>query len=830
MNNQAIAHWRKKDNTAHLLREHLSDVSILSSSFAAKLHISVAGELIGLLHDLGKYSQEFQNYIQSAVGLKNYDEDDYVDANLQKGKIDHSSAGAQYIWQALSSKGKIESLIAQIFALCIASHHSGLIDCLDLEGEDTFTRRMDKTKEKTHLDEVNEKADSEIIERAKLLLEKPELITELRNLIAKICEKNRETYRNRNRNASQQIGLAVRFLFSCLIDADRIDSADFEHKDVKNYRPKSNYIAWGELIERLENKLVSMTPARPIDHLRQDISQHCLDASSRSGGVYTLTVPTGGGKTLASLRFALHHVQKRKLDRIFYIIPFTSIIEQNAKVVREILEPHVTTDKGSKIVLEHHGNVTPEQQTWREKVLCESWDAPIIYTTMVQFLETLFGAGTRSARRMHQLSNSVLVFDEIQTLPIKCTHLFNNAINFLVEQCNSTVVLCTATQPLLHKVEKEKGAIRLATEHEIMPDVQRFFVALKRVEVKDQRKSGGWKSSNIAQLAVNEIIRAGSCLVIVNTKAAAKTIFNLCSFEIGENQTFHLSTDMCPAHRHKVLGEVRQRLNNGLPILCVSTQLIEAGVDVDFGVVIRYLAGIDSIAQAAGRCNRNGHLKVGTVHIVNPCPEDENLSSLPDIAKGCEMAKRVLDDYAKEPARYDHNLFGPKALSDYYEYYFFQRKSEMDYSIPAKALGRDDTLANLLSENRISTDEFARRKGKAPDRLLNQSFMTAAKAFKAIDAPTQGIVVPYSEEGKEIIAQLHAAYDIELDVPLLRIAQQFTVNVYPHVLDNLKKAGAVKEAKPETRILTLDSRYYSPQFGISTDPVSTMETLYVNNK
>ena len=488
MNDQPIAHWREKDSTAHLLREHLADVSILSSRFATKIDAPFTGELVGLLHDLGKYSQEFQNYIQSAVGLKNCDEDDYVDADLQRGKVDHSSAGAQYIWHNLSSKGAIESQIAQILALCIASHHSGLIDCLGLEGEDTFIRRMSKAKEKTHLDEVSQKADTEIIERANALLEKPELITELRNLIAKISENNKEEYRNRRRNALQQIGLGVRFLFSCLIDADRIDSANFEHQHIKNYRPMSDYISWETLIERLERQLAIMKPTQPIDNLRKDISQHCLDASSRPCGVYTLTVPTGGGKTLASLRFALHHVQKRKLDRILYIIPFTSIIEQNAKAVRKILEPHAATGESSRIVLEHHGNVTPEQQTWREKILCESWDAPIIYTTMVQFLETLFGAGTRGARRMHQLSNSVLIFDEVQTLPIKCTHLFNNAINFLVEQCNSTVVLCTATQPLLHKVEKEKGAIRLATNHEIMPNVERFFVDLQRVEVKDQRK------------------------------------------------------------------------------------------------------------------------------------------------------------------------------------------------------------------------------------------------------------------------------------------------------------------------------------------------------
>lgn len=828
---QAIAHWRESDSSPHLVAEHLQSVGVLSASFGSKIGASTACELLGLLHDLGKYSQEFQGYIKSALGLVNCDEDDYVDAEDKRGKVDHSSAGAQYIWHALSAKGALEANVAQILALCVASHHSGLIDCLDVEGDDNFTRRMNKAKQKTHLDEVTLAADPAILERANQLLGNSELIAELRKIIGNIIAKNRETYKSGNlRNTLQQLGLATRFLFSCLIDADRIDTADFEHKRVKQHRSNGDYIGWPVLIERLESKLASMPPKRLIDHLRGDISKHCLDAASRPCGVYTLTVPTGGGKTLASLRFALHHAAQRKLERIIYIIPFTSIIEQNAQVVRDILEPTDVPAEQGKIVLEHHSSITPEQQTWREKVLCENWDAPVVYTTMVQFLETLFGAGTRGARRMHQLANAVLIFDEVQTLPIKCTHLFNNAINFLTEQCNSTVVLCTATQPLLHQVSAEKGAIRLAEQHEIMPDVHKLFADLKRVDVRDQRKPGGWTEAEVAQLAQDELARAGSSLVIVNTKRAAKAIFELCATQLERDEVFHLSTDMCPAHRKAELAKVRSRLAEGLPTLCISTQLIEAGVDVDFGVVIRYLAGLDSIAQAAGRCNRNGRPEPGIVHVVNPRPEDEKLTMLQDIEKGRDIALRVLDDYAAAPVRYANNLFGPVALGDFYNYYFFEHQKEMDYKIPASALGRDESIANLLAENSGADADCHRKHGKTPDRLLNQSFMAAAKAFKAIDAPTQGIVVPYGKEGADIIVSLHAAYDVALDVPLLRRAQQFTVNVFPHVLEKLMKAGAVHVPNPDkqARILTLDPCYYSPQFGLSTEPVSTMETLYVD--
>jgi CRISPR-associated endonuclease/helicase Cas3 len=827
---EPIAHWRKSDKTSHPLREHLADVGGLTSTFASKLGVGIAGRLIGLLHDLGKYSKEFQGYIRSAIGLNNFDEDDYVDADAKRGKVDHSTAGAQFIWQALSIKGPMELRIAQMLALCIASHHSGLIDCLDADGEDTFGKRVLKMQEKTHLDEVCLIADPEILENAHDLLSNPGLISEIRAVIERILAKNPETYGSRRyrRNAQQQIGLVVRLLFSCLIDADRIDTADFEHKRVKKFRRNGKYVGWSVLVKRLESNLATRIPSCTIDRLRCEISQHCLDAATRPPGVYTLSVPTGGGKTLASLRFALHHAENRNLDRIIYVIPFTSIIDQNARVVRDILEPGNAPEDHGKVVLEHHASITPEQQTWREKIMCENWDAPVVYTTMVQFLESLFGAGTRGARRMHQLANSVLIFDEVQTLPVKCVHLFNNAINFLVEQCNSTVVLCTATQPLLHKVSAEKGAIRLAEQHEIMPDVQRLFDDLKRVDLQDQRKPGGWAVSEIAQLALDEISRAGSCLVIVNTKRAARNVFQSCRTYLDREEIFHLSTDMCPTHRKQELAKVRQRLHSGLPVLCVSTQLIEAGVDVDFGVVIRFVAGLDSIAQAAGRCNRNGRLERGIVHVINPRPEDEDLEKLPDIEQGRQIANRVLDDYRSDPGRYRHNLFGIEALNDYYHYYFFERQDEMDYHISHKTLGHDDSLLNLLAENSIATTDCVRKKGAVPQRLLNQSFMAAAKAFKAIDVPTQGIVVPYGKAGLDLVARLHAAFDIELEFELLREAQQFSVNVFPHVLEKLKQVGALKEVKPQTRILSLDPSYYSAQFGLATEPVSLMEALYVD--
>mgnify|MGYP005806152727 CR=1 FL=1 len=836
MTTEFLAHVRDSDKQKQTLVAHLKGVAEASRSSANKLGLSLAGELIGLLHDLGKHSDEFQHYLQSATGLLNPDEDeDYVDANGLKGKVDHSTAGAQLVWKELSKQGPLGQVVGQILALCIASHHSGLIDCLTSDASssvvDGFTRRMGKPDEKVHLEEALSKVDAGILERLQDILGNQALVQKLKEAIYKINQnapdRNEQTFDpSRSVVAQFQIGLLVRYLFSCLIDGDRTNSADFEKPKAARHRLNGRYTSWAELSQRLDDHLASFVPHYPIDSIRQDISQKCRELSMREKGIYTLSVPTGGGKTLASLCFALHHAKKHGMDRIVYVIPFTSIIEQNADVARRVLEPANHPEDSGRVVLEHHSNLTPEAHEWREKILTENWDAPVIYTTSVQFLEALFGAGTRGARRMHQLANAVIVFDEIQTLPVRCVHLFNNAINFLVEQCGSTVVLCTATQPLLAHVDKKKGALRLVEGSEIMPDVQRLFADLRRVEVVDNRKPGGWSEAEIVDLVLQESRRAGSCLVVVNTKKHARNLFKQLEGRYGHS-LYHLSTSMCPVHRREVLSKVREHLNKKEPIICISTQLIEAGVDVDFGAVIRFAAGLDSIAQAAGRCNRNGSREMGTVHVINP--SDENLEKLLDIRIGREKALRVLDDFNGSPGQFNDDLIGPKAMEWYYKNYFFARADDMEYKVSAASVGRDDTLLNLLSVNPQVKTEYERRNRKAPDIYLRQSFMAAGKAFQAIDAPTQGVIVQYEKEGQDLVAELCAAHEIEKQYALLRRAQQYTVNVFPHEFRKLDQQQALPEVQEGTGIRYLDQRYYSKDFGLSTEPVPKEELLNVLN-
>jgi CRISPR-associated endonuclease/helicase Cas3 len=832
-----IAHRREHGGEVQPLDRHLSAVGRLAAANASKLALPAVGgaasatlesvgELLGLLHDLGKYSKAFQDYLKSATGLIDQDADNYVDSEKLRGHIDHSTAGAHFLWNAFGHDAP-SLMIAQMLALCVASHHSGLIDCIGPGAEDVFTRRMSKAEGRSHRAEAVTKLTPSMSERIARLIDDGAVTEPLGQLIRTISE--REARHGRHTTLlSFKIGLLTRFLFSCLIDADRVDTADFEKPLVARQRRQDSRTDWEPLIDRLERHLGDLPVESSIDEIRREVSDHCLHAAEREQGIFSLTVPTGGGKTLASLRFALHHAKRHGLERVIYVIPFTSIIDQNADVVRGILEPEGSGITPGSIVLEHHSNLTPDEQTWRSKILSENWDAPVVFTTSVQLLETLFGPGTRGARRMHQLAKSVMIFDEAQTIPVRCVHMFNNAVNFLVEHCGSSVVLCTATQPLLGGVDPAKGAARFSDSDEIIPDPARLFASLRRTRIVPNRRPEGWSDEAIADLSYKEIEKTGSCLVIVNTRKAARSLYELARVG-GDGKKYHLSTMMCPAHRRAIFAEIRSRLCRAQPSLCVSTQLIEAGIDIDFGAVIRLVAGLDSIAQAAGRCNRNGLRKddhgesiLGNVHVINPA-DDSGIDRLDDIREGCKVTRRLLDEYAAAPEAFDHDLLSPAAIMRYFEYYFYQRADVMAYPVGPEKAGRDDTLLNLLSENRASVEEYKRTHPSPPPIPLRQAFKTAARAFKAIDAPTQGVIVPYGKEGADLIARLCGSFKPEIQIDLLRRAQQFSVNVFPNVFESLRLSRAVFEIGEATGIFCLLPTHYSEQFGLSESQVSLME-------
>ena len=823
-----IAHLRKSDGQIQSVQAHLKETAALAKVFAQKLNLESAGELLGLMHDFGKYSHKFQKYIHDETGLFNPDLDD-EESTPNGSKVDHSTAGAQWVYRELRKFGAaqgIGELFGQMLGLCIASHHGeGLIDCLDDEGNAVWKKRFEKDDELTHLAECEQNADEAVQQKARELVGE-NLIRSLLKAVKPILsdpasnDKIKEFY----------LGCLTRFLFSCLIDADRINSSDFEREAQKEVRRLTEKPDWQSAIDKLEAKLAGfenrpVEEIKPIDEIRRKISDDCLKRAADSQGIYTLTVPTGGGKTLASLRYALHHAQKHHLDRIIYIIPYTSIIDQNAQAVREIL--------GEDWVLEHHSNLEPEKQSWQDKLLSENWDKPIVFTTMVQFLDAWFGGGTRGARHIHPMTNAVLIFDEIQTLPVKCVHLFCNVLNWLMTFGKSTAVLCTATQPLLGESGLQnfpegkresiaaRGLLKQPAHTEIMgTDEQReeLYQKLSRVEIRFNEKAGGWNVKEAGTFLLKQFQTTPSCLFIVNTKKWAQELYQYCKGQNVPPETlFHLSTNQCAAHRKAIFDTIKGRLKNKEPVICISTQLIEAGVDISMACVIRALGGLDSIAQAAGRCNRHGEKEgKGQVWVLN-LQEQDFTRILPDIQAGKNHAERVFRDFAGQ------DILQPEAIKRYFEYYFYQRSDEMSYSVKSSATG---SLLDWLSDNKNNPGGNIninnRRTGKI--QLLMQSFKSAGRAFQAIDAPTRALIVPYGE-GTELIAKLCGEWNPQEMHRTLQKAQRYSVNVFPNVWDKLQKENALHETIEGSGIYYLDERYYNNEFGLSLDETSEM-TFY----
>lgn len=808
------------------LLDHLRQTAVLAEAFASKAGLPLAGRYMGLWHDLGKYAPLFQHYLLSAHGCISPDSPEYCDFVAMKGKIDHSTAGAQRVWRRFARKAAHQPL-AQMLAVCMAGHHSGLADCITPEGEDAFLARMNKDDAKTHLSTCLERAE-EVLLHADKTFPLSDMLREIHAALYALRQRRVQALppgasaveqADNENSADFQQGLLARFLLSCLLDADCLDSAGFDDPIWKARYERAPRRPWERLVPRLEAHLAGLAPRYEIDALRRRIADRCAERAADAPGLFTLTVPTGGGKTLSSLRFALHHARQHGMDRIIYVIPYTSIIDQNAEVARRILEED---EEPGSIVLEHHSNLAPRADAdgkedaaspWEK--LAENWDAPVVFTTMVQFLESLFGSGTRTARRMHNLARAVIIFDEIQTLPVRCVHMFCNALDFLIHTCASSAVLCTATQPCLDRVRRPlRGSLRLDPHREIMDNVPELFARLRR-NTFFCHDGAGMDSEAVAALALKELALCGSCLVVCNTKSWAEKVYAHCARQ-SDLLPCYLSTHLCPAHRLEKIDALRTALAAGQPVLCVSTQLIECGVDISFGSVIRLAAGLDSILQAAGRCNRHGGPTRGRVHIVTTAPGLENLDSLPDIRNGRAVflgAIRV--GFEASLRAWENDFTRPELVQAYFEHYFYSTGTNMAYHVNNGE--QDDTLLSMLGSN------VNAQKSPSPF-MLHQSFASAARRFNVIDAPTQAVIVPYGQ-GAEIIAELCSTSLFHQRRELLRRAQRYSVNLFPHTLATLLRQDAVHDIQ-QSGILTLRESFYSCNLGVITRPEANMSLCY----
>ncbi|GAA0314115.1 CRISPR-associated helicase Cas3' [Psychrobacter aestuarii] len=855
-----IAHVRQSDGAEQPLYDHLTGTAAIAKALAAKIGLPLSGELIGLVHDLGKYSTAFQEYLKKSVAYDKYqhlDEDEeaglLLDSKPKRGSVDHSTAGAIYLneqFKKLSSsyiqahsQQKIRryegQLLADMLFICVASHHSGLINIVGQNTQPYLSERKNKPEEKTHYTQALEHAQQEQLFAQLGGSFKKDTLKEFQSIVKKIMTDSRAT----DKQKDFYLGFLTRLLFSCLIDADRSNSIAFEHPN-QAHLLDCKRADWQIAIDKVETLYqgfadkAEQSPPNPINEQRNHIAQTCLHAAQSDQGIFTLTVPTGGGKTLASLRFAVQHAKRHNLERIVYIIPFTSIIEQNATEVRKILE-----EEGSdgifdgQWVLEQHSNLEPEVQTWQSKLIMDNWNAPIVFTTMVQFLESCFGGGTKGVRRLHQLSRAVLIFDEIQTLPMNCYYLFCSALNFLTTHASATAVLCTATQPVLDNLPiAHNGSLNPATE--IIGEraqLHNLFDTLQRVDIHDHTEKPQ-DLDGLTNYASDNFAKFSSTLVIVNTKVWASQLYQKLSETVPEDELYHLSTSQCARHRKDLLDQIRHRLKQGLPTLVISTQLIEAGVDVSFRSVVRFLAGLDSIAQAAGRCNRHGEMRddqgasvKGQVFII--CPESENLNKLPTIAQGKAIMSNILSQWAHNTYG-DVHLLHPDIMQQFFHHYYQTEHGIKEMAYPIKdSRGKStgtETLYNWLSSNStnpLTNNNNTQRHQAEQFPQLWQSFMDAGRTFKAIDAPTKAIIVPYLEKGRHLISALcNTSVNDSHFYQLVRDAQQYSINVFAHTFDALFTVGALHTVR-DTGIFILSEAFYDAQMGLNLEGTSELDLL-----
>lgn len=778
------AHIRKSDGIPQGLGAHCRTASLLAERALAPVGLAAAGALAGLLHDMGKATDAFQEYLLAS----------YEHPERRGDSTPHAPVGAIFAYEAWFKGDLLTRLTAQLVSMAVYGHHASLPDCLNEKGESPYLAYFTpEGKKELHFDEASDNFLREVAARAEL----DALFARAKTEIGAFCARlDRD-------GQALQLGLAARMLLSAVVDADRWDSACFERgaDPLAPGEPAPDWAALCQTFDAYAEK--TFKEKSELNDIRARISRDCLACADLGPGIFSLTVPTGGGKTFATLRYALARAAAAGARRIFYIIPFNTILDQNAADIREALGHY-------EGILEHHSGIVRDEEAESAeaeyRLLTERWDSPIVLTSMVQFLNSLYRKENTDARRMRALAHSILIFDEVQALPKRCTRLFESAIRFLVRFCGLTVVLCTATQPRL----------RLAAR-EMIGDVENLFSNMRRVHYLDQTRPEV-TNAEAAEKLVALMKAHKSVLAVVNTKDAARQIYQLVKEALaGEAACYHLSTNMCPAHRLAILDEVKARTHKDArkPTFLVSTALIEAGINVSFPAVVRSLAGLGSVIQAAGRCNRNAEEKMGTVYLWRLA--EENLSKLPEIHDGQALSDAYLQDYADSVDR----IADPDVIAKYFE--DERKKSEKELPFPYPKWGTN--LCDMLGNNeKCAKEAESRRNGVLKRLAIGHSFRTAGEVFGVINQNTRAILVPYGAEGKKLIADILGAHDLREEIRLIRRAQLFSVNVYEHSFRALEKRGALYRLG-DTGIVALREEFYGAESGLQVEP-GAMDLLY----
>ncbi len=734
---EIVAHAKKDSlgnwTNPHLLSEHLRSTGDLAYDFSEKFHSGEFGKTLGILHDLGKGRKEWQRYFRKKSGYgDSQPPEDHVST------VQHAIYGAKYAMEKLPVFG-------EILSYSIAGHHSGLPDWSSEDGGQASLKYK-----------LNSDIDLKSIDRS--------IIQNLETLeIDKIPWKF---------GRGLDLSLWIRMLFSSLVDADFLDTESYMNPE--NTVLRRNNIDFSKLLNNFNeymDKKEETAEDTQVNQIRKKVREKCVELASEPMGVFSLTVPTGGGKTLSSLAFALNHAVKHNLDRVIYVIPYTSIIEQNADVFRSAL--------GEESVVEHHSNISDEKETEQTRLASENWDAPVIVTTSVQFFESLFASKPSRCRKLHNIVNSVVVLDEAQMLPVNYLEPILKTLKLLVEKYRVSIVLSTATQPAL-KEHTVGGVDFPGFENitEIMGNgVSELYDSLNRVKLympEDLTSPKPWEELS------GELLQYPQVLCIVSDRKSCRELHSLMP-----EGTFHLSALMCGAHRSVKIKEIKQKLENDEPVRVVSTQLVEAGVDIDFPVVYRAMAGLDSIAQAAGRCNREGKNSEQGKVVVFKSPRSVPAGILRKAENTLKLIISEIEPNYLEPASFER---------------FF---TELYWK------------ANNLDSEKIS---------ELLSNYLNISFKTASSKFKLIDDTIQKtILVRYDGESEKLIQNL---IKYGKSRSLMRKMQRYAVNIYNREFDSLLEKGLIEEVQDGLYALT-SNLSYNDDIGLIIDKVLYEPEKYI---
>lgn len=802
-----LAHITEKngERTDQSLREHCIQTAEYASSSLKHVGGYHMAYLAGLLHDMGKATKKFNDYLEASYNGK----------DVVRGSVIHTFAGVIYLLESYhgESASPMEKLTAEILSYAVGAHH-GLFDCVDLEGKNGFIHRLTKERSELCYEEARDNFFEQVTDETTVSQLFEKAVGEFSAFYQRIVEE----WEGKSQKVFFQIGLLARLLLSAVIYGDRRDTGEFMGG---TFCLGDKSFSWGPERQYFEQRLAQFSNMTRINQVRREISDQCLSFSKKPTGIYRLNVPTGGGKTLCTLRYALAHAEKYQKKRIIFIIPLLSVLDQNAKVIREYI-------KDESVIIEHHSNVVHEKEFAEEmdryEILAENWNAQIIISTLVQLLNILFTHKTSAIGRMRALCDSVIIIDEVQSLPKTTIAMFNMAANFLSTYCNATIILSSATQPCL---EELPWPVKLSDQPDMVYLSDQQLSVFERADIIDRTDPYGMDLDECADFCRSILEKKTSLLVICNTKKEARDLYKKIqkSPEAVHWCVFHLSTSMCQKHRTDVLEKIQEKLcvlqNNGCKeigtgkVICIATQLVEAGVDFSFESVVRILAGIDNLAQAAGRCNRsNEYGDKGEVYFVNL--KDENLNMLREIAEAQKSTKGVLSN---KEFLHGETFIGQRATQLFYRYLFDGKQIQKRMNYPIYDHGEELFLLKLLANSNPNV------KGNNNGFFLRQPFKTVGREFQVFDNETIDVLVPY-EEGADVIEVLMEIGKTDYFHPSLKEivqeAKMYTISIYKWQRDRLWEEGLLYDIF-EGRFLVLRTEAYDEHYGLNYEAEQAIE-------